>query len=469
MDCHGTHNVLPPTDPKSSIFKLNIPNTCASCHAAVAQEFKESIHGQAITRGNWQAPVCTDCHGVHSIKSHKDPSSPVAAQNLAVNTCARCHEGVQLSQEFGFEGTRLSTYLASYHGLAAQRGSTMVANCASCHGVHNILPSSDPHSNIHPANLIKTCGQCHRGVTANFVAAKVHVNAPTGNDTGSIAVRWVRRFYVLLIVAVIGAMLLHNFIIWRFKAIVLHRQRGKETITRMSRGQRIQHALLFTSFFVLVFTGFALKYPDSAFRYLVFGMNENLRGLIHRLAGLVLIGVGSYHLFYTMFQSEGRQMLRDIWPLWRDVRDSWDNLSYYLGSASAKPRFGRFSYAEKAEYWALVWGTVVMAVTGIMLWAKITVGNHLPRWWIDVATAIHFYEAVLATLAILVWHFYQVLFDPDTYPMNWAWWDGKVPLEHFRAEHPLALGESTTTSEEKPESSDVKQNPGTAEDVPPEK
>jgi len=79
----------------------------------------------------------------------------------------------------------------------------------------------------------------------------------------------------------------------------------------------------------------------------------------------------------------------------------------------------------------------VMAVTGIMLWAKVLVGNHMPRWWLDVATAIHFYEAVLATLAIIVWHFYQVFLDPDVYPMNWAWWDGKMTLHHYRDEHGL--------------------------------
>ena len=78
-----------------------------------------------------------------------------------------------------------------------------------------------------------------------------------------------------------------------------------------------------------------------------------------------------------------------------------------------------------------------MGLTGIMIWAKVWVGDLLARWWVDVATAIHFYEAILATLAILVWHFYQVFFDPDVYPMNWAWWDGKMPVEHYREEHGL--------------------------------
>ena len=87
-----------------------------------------------------------------------------------------------------------------------------------------------------------------------------------------------------------------------------------------------------------------------------------------------------------------------------------------------------------------MWGTALMGLTGIMLWAKVWVGNLLARWWVDVATAVHFYEAILATLAIVVWHFYQVFFDPDVYPMNWAWWDGKMPVEHYREEHELDAG-----------------------------
>ena len=435
-DCHGAHDILTAADPKSPIFKFNVPDTCGKCHGPVEREFEQSIHGQAIARGDWQAPICTDCHGIHSIKSHNDPASQVSTQNLA---CAHCHEGVQLSQEFGFEGNRVTTYLASYHGLASRRGSTVVANCASCHGVHNILPSSDPRSSVHPANLVKTCGQCHRGVTEQFVAAKVHVNAPLSGDTGSMVVRWVRRFYVSLIVMVIGAMVAHNFIIWRFKAIVRRRRLGERTVTRMDRGQRIQHAVLFASFTVLVFTGFALKFPDSWFKYLVLGMNENLRSIVHRIAGVVLIAVAFYHLVYLAFYRDGRRLLRDIWPSVGDVAEFWKNLRYHLGLTPHRPPFGRFTYAEKVEYWALLWGTLIMAVTGVMLWAAITVGNLRPRWWLDVATAIHFYEAVLASLAIVVWHFYQVFFDPDAYPMNWAWWDGQMPFQQYRAEHPLDL------------------------------
>jgi hypothetical protein len=92
-------------------------------------------------------------------------------------------------------------------------------------------------------------------------------------------------------------------------------------------------------------------------------------------------------------------------------------------------------------------------VTGLMIWFKIDVTRFLPRWAVDVATTVHYYEAILACLAILVWHFYLVIFDPDTAPMNWAWWDGKVSRRWHHHEHPLdehAAGTSTEPKQELP-------------------
>ncbi len=434
-DCHSSHDIRTAADPSSPIFKFKVPETCARCHGREAEEFKTSIHGQGIARGNWLSPVCTDCHGIHSIKAPTDPTSSVAAQQLAKSTCARCHEGVRLSQEFGISGRRATTYLSTYHGLASQAGSNTVANCASCHGVHNILPSSDARSTIAPVNLAKTCGQCHPGAGANFVKGKIHLDVPLSADTGSKAVRWIRRFYLLMILCTIGGMLLHNLIIWRRKALE-HRKKQRRIVQRMTNLQRIQHLILLSSFIVLVITGFALKYPDSWFAALLH-LSESVRSIVHRIAGSALIGVGVYHVVYLITKREGRGMFRDMLPEIKDATDVVDNMRHHLGFRADKPAFKRFGYGEKAEYWALVYGTLVMAITGLALWFKVPVGNLFPRWILDVATAIHFYEAILATLAIVVWHFYAVIFDPDTYPMNWAWYDGKMSLEHYQEEHAL--------------------------------
>jgi cytochrome b subunit of formate dehydrogenase len=205
----------------------------------------------------------------------------------------------------------------------------------------------------------------------------------------------------------------------------------------MSRNQRLQHLALLTSFGILVLTGFALKFPDSWLADAL-GSSETVRRIGHRVAGVILILASLWHLGYVSLTTAGRRTLKELIPAKKDLLDLIGNLRYYLGRSSERPKIGLFGYAEKAEYWAVIWGVMIMGGTGLMIWFKVGVFGFLPRWWIDVALAIHFYEAILATLAIVVWHFYQVIFDPDVYPINWAWLDGLVSEKHFREEHPLA-------------------------------
>jgi len=431
-DCHDSHNVRPANDPQSGIFKFNVARTCGECHVAVAAKYGSSVHGKALARGNGSTPVCTDCHGIHTIAKAGD------LVNGPRSSCARCHEGVHLSQEFGVAGTRVASYESSYHGLARRMGSTVAADCASCHGAHDVLPSSDPRSAIHAKNLPKTCGKCHEGVAANFARGKVHMVEGDVSDTPSLVNTWIRRIYIVLIFATIGFMALHNLLVWWRKAVAARRMRGP-TVQRMNLNQRIQHGVLVSSFVILVISGFALAWPESIFAW-PFGPSESLRRLVHRGAGLVMIILGIYHMGYMTLTKEGRQGLRDLWFRFSDARDLTDVLR------NRKAQFGRFSYAEKAEYWAGLWGTVVMAITGLIIWYFVEVATWFPRWWIDIATTIHFYEAILATLAIVVWHFYHVIFDPDTYPMNWAWFDGKMSEHQFKEEHPKAHAETQQKS-----------------------
>jgi cytochrome b subunit of formate dehydrogenase len=434
-DCHGQHDILRAGDPKSPINKFNVPATCAKCHGNIKQEYVQSIHGQAIARGNWQAPVCTDCHGIHTIKGPKDPNSSVAAANVQ-NACGQCHESVRLSWEFGVPGGRVASYLSSYHGMAQKVGSSTVANCASCHGVHNILASTDPRSTINHANLAKTCGQCHPGANDKFITSKVHLDGTSKADVGSKVIGFISRFYVWMIVGVIGGMVLHNLIVLRRK-LILHRIGQPRILFRMTLGQRIQHLTLLVSFFTLVVTGFALRYPSSWLAALF--VNELVRSYIHRIAGVALISTSLFHAWYVIKKPNGRRLIKDMLPDWKDVTDARDAFRYYLGYSEHRPMFGRFTYAEKMEYWALVWGMFVMGATGLMAWFKVGVGERVPGWWIDVAITIHWYEAILATLAIIVWHLYGVIFDPDAYPMNWAWFDGKMSIEQYEHEHPLDM------------------------------
>ncbi len=455
-DCHSSHNIRAASDPLSSISKINVPKTCGQCHQAEAAEFTESVHGQAVARGVSRSPVCTDCHGIHNITQPNDPTTAASLSAIATESCAKCHQGVTLTQEFGVAGGRVSSYKDSYHGLASQLGSKVAANCASCHGVHKILPSSDPRSMINASNLPLTCGQCHVGASANFTSGKIHLNVPSsyeaamGQDLGLIGRRWVRRVYLPLIVLTIGGMVLHNLLIWRKKAAAKRRLENR-TIIRLTRNQRTQHWLLLTSFVVLVLSGFALQYPDSWLAWLL-GANELFRRILHRVAAVVMLLVGIYHVGYLVLTSEGRSWVKDMLPKAKDVSDLIQNLRYYLDFSSRRPKIARFGYAEKAEYWAVVWGTIIMGLTGMMIWFKLGFFGLLTRWVIEVALSVHFYEAVLATLAIIVWHFYQVIFDPDVYPINWAFYDGRVSEALYKEEHELGYdqmkeGETEEVSE----------------------
>jgi formate dehydrogenase gamma subunit len=210
----------------------------------------------------------------------------------------------------------------------------------------------------------------------------------------------------------------------------------------MTAGERIQHATLLVSFVVLVLTGFMLRFSDA---WWVEGLRRfwpNLfeaRSMIHRVAGVAMVVASLVHLHYLGFTARGREFLRDMLPRPSDVSDVVGALRYYAGLRRDRPRFGRFSYIEKAEYWALVWGTVVMAGTGVILWFQDPFIAMLSKLGWDAARSIHFYEAVLATLAILVWHVYFVIFNPDVYPMNLAWIKGTITEEEMEDEHPLEL------------------------------
>ena len=174
----------------------------------------------------------------------------------------------------------------------------------------------------------------------------------------------------------------------------------------------------------------------------------NLRGLIHRLAALVMIGAAIYHIYFLLVTRRGRYELKEMFPVVKDAIDVFQNIKYLLGITSEKPRFKRFNYIEKSEYWALVWGTIVMVITGFILWFEVETMKFFPKWISDVSEVIHYYEAWLATLAIIVWHFYYVIFNPDVYPMNWIWLNGKISREDMEHEHPLELGEIEKRSEE---------------------
>jgi cytochrome b subunit of formate dehydrogenase len=259
----------------------------------------------------------------------------------------------------------------------------------------------------------------------------------------------VRWFYLLVIPVTIGLMLLHNGGDWVRKLIerrfsVRRDNLGARNLSepgelRMLPFERVQHAVLALSFLTLVWTGFALKYPDQwwARPLLLMEGRYSMRSLIHRIAAGVFMAVALTHLVSLIVSRKLREHWKEMLPAANDPREAVSNFAYNLGLGSHPPGRSSHSYVEKAEYWAVVWGAVVMIASGLLLWANNLAMKLLPKNWLDVATSIHFYEAVLATLAIVVWHFYPVVFDPDVYPLNTAFLTGNTVRteEHCRETH----------------------------------
>ena len=396
--------------------------------------------------------------------SQQPGDCPLNAANISEETCGRCHNDPRLALRNNLPMNRVPSYADSYHGLAVKSGKLTAANCASCHGVHYILPASDPRSTINAANLAQTCGNNHKGVTGSkFAIGSVHVETNAGPNHP--VVTFIRWTYWVLIPFTLGFMLLHNLLDLLAKLIRRQpRQENSEVAVRMNLRFRIAHWGVMISFPTLVVTGFALKYPDSwwAHPLMMWESNAGLRGGLHRTAAIVLIASTLFHFIHLAMKKRDRTFISAMIPTIKDATDIIEVFRYNLGLSKEQPTFSKFNYAEKMEYWAFLWGTGVMALTGFLLWFNNFTLRHFPKWVADAATAVHWYEALLATFSILIWHFYLVIFDPAVYPMDTAWLNGRIPADHYRHTRPgyyrelgraglLETPEEPETSESQPE------------------
>jgi hypothetical protein len=193
--CHGTHDLKPADDPGSPVYRANVAETCGRCHPGILAEYRESIHAEALAKGVKEAPTCTGCHGEHTIAAPSDPASKVAPRNIP-KTCSSCHAAERIVRAYGLATKRGETYADSFHGIASKFGNPEAANCASCHGFHDVRPSSDPRSRVAKANLPATCGRCHPGAGVRFAEGRVHIEKTRESAPG---VFYVRTFYTWFI------------------------------------------------------------------------------------------------------------------------------------------------------------------------------------------------------------------------------------------------------------------------------
>lgn len=435
VSCHDSHDIRRRNDLDSPVNRFKVGETCSKCHEGAFEDWKASAHGQAFLDGDLDAPVCTNCHGEHGIRSRIDPLSNVNPLNVSEVTCTPCHGSQTIYSNEGFQTGQTSTYEDSFHGLAARFGDPTVANCASCHGSHLILSSQDPVSSIHPDNLPDTCGACHPGAGVNFTLGSIH--SPTESEGGQWLVM-VRYIYIILITMTLAIMIGHNLLDYLKKLRDYHRKMVKGwKHERFTRFERLQHILLVLSFFILVITGFALKYPDSFWvQPLVdFKLGFLVRSYGHRIAAIVFMVLSAIHLLWLFFSRRGRSQMFAMLPTFKDAKDMLHQIRYYFDLEKHPGPFGRYSYIEKMEYLALVWGSIIMVVTGLILWFEESALLILPKWGWDLSELIHLYEAWLATLSIIAWHLYHVLFKPGAHEFTMAMVTGQLGEEAMQHEH----------------------------------
>jgi cytochrome b subunit of formate dehydrogenase len=210
---------------------------------------------------------------------------------------------------------------------------------------------------------------------------------------------------------------------------------------------RIQHVIMFTTFLTLSFTGWGLKYAyidQSHWLIRLFGGPENA-GVIHRVAGVTMLLDFLYHIVYLVYLfAIGKLKLRKettVIPLPKDVKDVVHNFMYFLGISKTKPKFGRFSYAQKFDYWAVFWGMFIIGLSGLFLAFPIFASTFFPEFttgWIwQFISVLHSDEALLAIVFILFWHFYNEHLKPETFPMSWVWLTGRISVKELKHKHPL--------------------------------
>jgi formate dehydrogenase subunit gamma len=212
---------------------------------------------------------------------------------------------------------------------------------------------------------------------------------------------------------------------------------------RFSFQWRIQHGVMFASFLVLVFSAvplWCLKHPGffwwSASAMRQYGFIEKAR-FVHRIGAVGLIAVSIYHMLYIVYTREGRREFIELLPRFKDFVDLIQNSLYFLGLRSEQPRFDRYTYYEKFDYWAVYWGCVIMIGSGVTLWFPEISAKVMPWFPYNLASVIHRDEAILAALAVFIWHFYNVHFSPEHFPGTLLWWHGKISRKDIMHSHPL--------------------------------
>ncbi len=386
--------------------------------------------------------------------------------------CAVCHADPQVLADHELPDS-VASFVRSFHGKAALLGDYSTADCLNCHvrsgaNAHLMLPPDDPESSVHFANVAESCRSttCHPGADPRIADTAVHLDLPTAQGTAEYALAAI--FIVLTILTfgpscvlvlldlmqvVVGREVHGEEKLERLAQQILKDPRGRRQLVRFSPSQRVQHWVLTVLFVTLVLTGFPMKFADRLWAAPLVDLFGGLgmARVIHHWAGILLVLGFLGHLVDVFFGfvrraralggNHGQADYKTAWmslPMWvspADVKKTFQLLAWLMFLRKDRPAFGRFSPAEKFEYLGVFWGTVLLGITGLLLWGEQISSRFISGRAFNLATIAHTYEAFLAVIHVGILHIYNVIFSPKIFPLSPATMTGHTPLAKLVEEH----------------------------------
>lgn len=402
---------------------------------------------------------------------------PAWSPERIVRSCSTCHANEKIQNTFELSNAT-ATYLASFHGKAMLLGDDSTAHCLDCHApemgdIHMTLASSNPDSSTHPGRLPDTCrsAACHPGAGERITSAAIHLDLSTSRGVEY----FIGALFVLLIVSTFGpsvvlqSLELLHIVIGRHDPEHHAREekarrlmadpRRREKLIRFTPHQRLQHWFLFATFTALVLTGFPIKFADRDWAPWLIDMMGNLEvaRTIHRIAGLGLIFGMIYHLVFVGIAAwqEKRNTGKPLWKVAldlpmvarpEDLKYLLKLLGYLLFLRKQRPEAGRFSLKEKFEYFGVFWGSMLLGVTGILMWENAWFTRYVPGRLLTISSLVHTFEAYLAFLHVFVIHMIGVILMPTVFPLSRAMLSGETPPAEMAEAHSLMLAEADRNS-----------------------
>jgi cytochrome b subunit of formate dehydrogenase len=445
-DCHGVHDIKRSVDRDAPIHKDNIGKTCGKCHVTVEEIYNKSVHGKLLAEGEHDAPNCTDCHSAHQI----EPTLNGHYKLISDKRCGGCHE------------ERLIHYRDTYHGkaiaLADPQSAPDVAACYDCHGHHDVLPASDPESNLSTNNIVATCQSCHPNTTAAFANYLPHANPLDGEHYPALHVTFL--FMTTLLIGVFVFFGAHT-LLWLIRSVYLYLHDSKtfreakvrahgdqEMFTRFQPFERFLHFLVVTSFLLLVLTGMPLKfyYTDWAKTLFHWMGGVDVARWLHHFGAVITFLYFGLHLASLVVRAwthraklrdpaTGKWNLKTLWnalfgpdsmiPRLQDWREFVAHNKWFFGKGP-KPQFDRWTYWERFDYFAVFWGVFIIGLSGLIMWFPEYFTRFFPGWIINIALVVHSDEALLAAGFIFTIHFFNTHFRLEKFPMDTVIFSGRI-------------------------------------------